>query len=89
MSLVTYLVRGELRRCWRLWFGVMALIAVGGGTSMFAISAWQRTATAMDRFLLGPALAAVPVVLVAALAVALGPALTSARTPPSTILRAE
>ncbi|HEV8116472.1 MAG TPA: FtsX-like permease family protein, partial [Acidimicrobiales bacterium] len=38
---------------------------------------------------LGAALAAVPVVLAAALVVALRPAFTSARTPPSTTLRAE
>ena len=51
MSLVTYLVRGQLRRRWRVWLGLVALIAIGGGTSIFAISAWQRTSTAMDRFL--------------------------------------
>ena len=51
MSLVTYLVRAQLRRRWRVWLGLVALIAIGGGTSIFAISAWQRTSTAMDRFL--------------------------------------
>lgn len=51
MTLVTYLVRAELRRRWRAWLAVVLLIAVGGGASIFAISAWQRTSTAMDRFL--------------------------------------
>ena len=50
MTLVTYLVRAELRHRWRAWLGVVLLIAVGGGVSIFAISAWQRTTTAMDRF---------------------------------------
>ena len=32
MSLVTYLVRAQLRRRWRVWLGLVALIAIGGGT---------------------------------------------------------
>ena len=51
MAVVTYLVRADLRRRWRAWVALILLLAVAGGVSMFAVAGWQRTTTAMDRFL--------------------------------------
>ena len=51
MALVAYLVRSNLRQRARAWMAFVLFIAVAGGVSMFGVAAWQRTATAMDRFL--------------------------------------
>lgn len=51
MAVVAYLVRADLRRRWKAWAALAVLLAAAGGVSLFAITGWQRTATAMDRFL--------------------------------------
>lgn len=51
MAVVAYLVRADLRRRWKAWAALAVLLAAAGGVSLFAITGWQRTSTAMDRFL--------------------------------------
>src|SRR5436190_1226347 len=48
--MIGLLVRSDLRRRWRSWLAVVALVGVVGGVSLAAVAGWQRTDTAMERF---------------------------------------
>jgi hypothetical protein len=48
--MIGLLVRSDLRRRWRSWLAVVALVGVIGGVSLAAVAGWRRTDTAMERF---------------------------------------
>jgi hypothetical protein len=51
MDLIRALLVADARRRWRSWLAVVVITGVVGGISMGALAGWQRTTTAMDRFL--------------------------------------